>query len=93
MLCLSQSRPWRGGFGEESSSRGGPRNPLRDRQAPWFLSECRRGLPFSDADFGNPRVIFLDEGDRRELRGFLSAGVSLPLMGHGLSQPLELNPR
>lgn len=55
-------------------SRGGPRYPLRDKQAPWFLSECGGGLPFSDGDFGNPRVIFLDEDDRREVQGILSVG-------------------
>lgn len=33
MLCLSQSRPWRGGFGEESSSQQRWSQKSLERQA------------------------------------------------------------
>lgn len=45
-----------------------------ERQAGPLVPLCGGGLPFSDGDFGNPRVIFLDEDDRREVQGILSVG-------------------
>lgn len=76
---------------DSSSQQRWSHKSLERQTGPLVPLNAVGGLPFSDADFGNPRVI-LDEDDRREMQGILSAGVSLPLMGHGLSQPLELNP-